>query len=103
MTTAERNNNIVSALEIYSASPHGDLLPIEPPAQDRSTGEFLKQVDPRTLGDTLFLFILREVVDLDGERAEADRALERAIEDLAAVAEAVSKDRYFRRNEGDQQ
>lgn len=103
MTTAERNHNIVSALEIYSAYPHGDLLSIEPPAQDMSAREFLKQADPPTLGDTLFLFILREVADVDGGRAEVIPALNRAIDDLAAVAQAVSEDRYFQREKGDQQ
>ena len=103
MTTAERNNNMVRALDIYSAYPHSDLLPIEPPAQKASAREFLKQVDPRTLGDTLFLFILREVADLDGEREEVIPALNRAIDDLAAVAEAVSEDCYFRRKKGDRQ
>jgi len=79
MTTAERSNNIVSALDIYSAYPHGDLLPVEPPDKNMSVRDFLKQVDPPTLSDTLFLFILREVADLDGERGEVVKGLNRAI------------------------
>ncbi len=84
----------VSALDVYSAYPHSDLIDIVPPVRGMSAKQFLKTIDQGLFGDTLFLFILREVADMDGEREEVVRALCRARDDLTAVIEA-SKDQPF--------
>ena len=88
MTKAKNQINI--ARIIYDAYPHADLLPIDPKQDCRSLQALLAKITTETIGDSLFRFIVVEIVDggestLDG----AIRVMERAREDVETVLQAL--------------
>jgi len=88
MTETNKETNI--ARIIYDAYPHADLLPIDPGQDCRSLQSLLSKVTAENIGDSLFRFIVVEIVEggegtLDG----AIRVLERAREDVEAVLQAL--------------
>jgi len=87
MTKIKKEINI--ARIIYDAYPHADLLPIEPDQDCRSLQTLLIKVTGDNIGDSLFRFIVVEIVE-GGEStiAGAIRVMERAREDIEAVLQA---------------
>jgi len=89
MTKTKKQINI--ARLIYDAYPNSDLLPIDPEQDCRNLQTLLAKVTNENIGDSLFKFIVVEVVeggesDLDG----AIRVMERAKEDLESVLRALN-------------
>ena len=75
---------------VYDAYPHADLLPIDPEQDCRSLESLLAKVTGDNIGDSLFRFMIVEIVEggestLDG----AIRVLKRAKADLEAVLGAL--------------
>ena len=88
MTNAKNQINI--ARIIYDAYPHADLLPIDPDQDCQSLQTLLAKVTTETIGDSLFRFIVVEIVEggestLDG----AIRVIKWAREDLEKVLRAL--------------
>jgi len=88
MTETREEINI--ARIIYDAYPHADLLPIDPKQDCCSLQDLLAKVIGKNIGDSLFRFIVVEIVEggestLDG----AIRVLEQAREDVEAVLQAL--------------
>ncbi|HEV7224209.1 MAG TPA: hypothetical protein VGN42_15985 [Pirellulales bacterium] len=85
----------ISAALVYEAYPHQDLLPVDPPAPGTTLAAYLDQVqaeeDRRQLGDTLFLFILRELQDCAYDAQDCRKRLQGAIVDLQAVHDAIGQ------------
>jgi hypothetical protein len=74
---------------VYDAYPHADLLPIDPEQDCRSLQRLLTKVTAENIGDSLFKFMVVEIVEggdstLDG----AIHVLERAKADVEAVLQA---------------
>jgi hypothetical protein len=88
MTKIKKEINI--ARIIYDAYPHADLLPIEPDQDCRSLQALLIKVTGDNIGDSLFRFIVVEIVE-GGESTVngAIRVMERAREDVEAVLQAL--------------
>jgi len=88
MTKAKKEINI--ARVIYDAYPHADLLPIDPKQDCRNLQTLLAKVTSENIGDSLFRFIIIEIVE-GGEStiAGAIRVMERAKEDVEAVLQAL--------------
>ena len=75
---------------IYDAYPHADLLPIDPEQGCCSLQSLLAKVTAEDIGDSLFKFMVVEVVEggdsnLDG----AIRVMEQAKADVEAVLQAL--------------
>ena len=75
---------------IYHAYPDSDLLPIDPEQDCRSLQSLLSKVSRENIGDSLFRFMVVEIVEggestLDG----AIRVLEQARADVEAVLGAL--------------
>ena len=75
---------------VYDAYPHSDLLPVDPEQDCRSLESLLAKVTGDNIGDSLFRFIIVEIVEggestLDG----AIRVLEQARADVEAVLSAL--------------
>ena len=75
---------------VYDAYPHSDLLPVDPEQDCRSLESLLAKVTGDNIGDSLFRFIIVEIVEggestLDG----AIRVLEQARADVEAVLGAL--------------
>ena len=90
MTKTKKEINI--ARMIYNAYPHSDLLPVDPEQDCRSLESLLAKVTGDNIGDSLFRFIIVEIVEggestLDG----AIRVLEQARADVEAVLDALQK------------
>jgi hypothetical protein len=88
MTETNKETNI--ARIIYDAYPHVGLLSIDPDQDCRSLQSLLSKVTAENIGDSLFRFIVVEIVEggestLDG----AVRVLERARADVEAVLQAL--------------
>jgi len=79
------------ALPIYLAYPDCDLLPIRPPGPNETCSNYKAYLErfQHELGDTLFLFIFRELSDAEVDGSNGMRATDRAISDLQAVRLAV--------------
>jgi len=80
----------LSLLELFDAYPSSDLLGCGPPLRDESPPEYEARVEQEG-GDTLYLFLVRELTDAD-ERLDVDTVADRvrrAIDDLQAVLDAV--------------
>jgi len=89
MSKTKGNPNI--ARLIYNAYPHADLLPIDYKQDCRDLQTLFDKVTGQDIGDSLFKFIVIEIVEggdctLDG----AIRVMRRAIEDLEAVLRTLS-------------
>ena len=87
MTNTQELINI--ARIVYDAYPHADLLPIEPERDCRSLQSLLVRVTGENIGDSLFTFMVVEIVE-GGEStlAGAIRVLEQARVDVEAVLQA---------------
>jgi hypothetical protein len=86
-----RKDNVTNlARIIYDAYPNSDLLPIDPDKDCRSLQDLFTAVTKNNIGDTLFQFIVIEVIE-GGEcrPGGAIRVLERAREDIDAVLMAL--------------
>ena len=88
MTTHKKKINI--ARVIYDAYPSADLLPIDPDQDCRSLQALLSKVTSENIGDSLFKFLVVEIVEggestLDG----AIRVLERARIDVETILQAL--------------
>ena len=88
MTKTEEQINI--ARLVYDAYPHSDLLPVDPEQDCRSLESLLAKVTGDNIGDSLFRFMIVEIVEggestLDG----AIRVLEQARADVEAVLGAL--------------
>jgi len=88
MTRTRKEINI--ARVIYDAYPHADLLPIDPDRDCRNLQTLLSKVTSENTGDSLFKFIVIEIVE-GGEStiSGAIRVMERAREDVEAVLQAL--------------
>lgn len=81
---------MITINDVYHAYPNSDLLPIEV-----TTETMLDDVeDADSLGDTLFLFLCRELCNENDEveLPEAVKRLKTAIHDINAVREAIAFD-----------
>ena len=81
----------IFAEDVYDAYPHVDLLPIRRPLPGWTLSYWLecRKRELNACGDTLFLFVLRELSDARGEVYEGMDMLQRAIFDLEAVRDAI--------------
>ena len=75
---------------VYNAYPHSDLLPIDPEQDCRSLEGLMKKVSSEDIGDSLFRFLVVEIVEggegtLDG----AVRVVRQARDDVQAVLDAL--------------
>ncbi|MBN2272140.1 MAG: hypothetical protein JXN61_16115 [Sedimentisphaerales bacterium] len=88
MTKTKEQINI--ARIVYDAYPHSDLLPIDPEQDCRTLQTLLARVTGENIGDSLFRFIVVEIVE-GGEStlSGAIRVLEQARADVEAVLQAV--------------
>ena len=86
----KNNEEINLARIVYDAYPHSDLLPIDP-EQDCCSLESLKaKVSTENIGDSLFQFLIIEMVEGGESNLEgAIRVLERAEADVDAVLQAL--------------
>ena len=90
------NAEINIARVVYDAYPHSDLLPIDPEQDCRSLQSLLAKVTTENIGDSLFRFIIVEIVEggestLDG----AIQVLERAKADVDAVLQAICNAKHL--------
>lgn len=69
---------------LYDSYPHSGLLPIEPPTESETLRQFQARI--QDCGDTLFLFLLRELSECSDD---PEGCLERAISDIEAVLHSV--------------
>jgi hypothetical protein len=84
----DKSNNL--ARIIYDAYPNSDLLPIDPDEDCRSMQDLLTAVTKNKIGDTLFQFIVIEIVEGGKSRlGGAIRVLASAREDIDAVLRAL--------------
>jgi hypothetical protein len=85
---------------IYEAYPDSDLLPIDPQRDCRSLDDLLERVTTQDIGDTLFKFIVLEIVEGgEGTLEGAIRVLKRARKDADAVLHALFRARNGRTEE----
>jgi hypothetical protein len=75
---------------VYNAYPHADLLPIHAERDCRSLQSLLARVTRENIGDSLFTFMVVEIVE-GGEStlAGAIRVLEQTKVDAEAVLQAL--------------
>jgi hypothetical protein len=78
-------------MDVYLAYPDQDLLPIKKPNKGELVGHWLVRCkrELENCGDTLFLFVLREMSDAKNDVNEAAEMLQRALFDLEAVRDAI--------------
>lgn len=88
MTETKEEINI--ARIVYDAYPHSDLLPIDPEQDCRTMETLLARVTGENIGDSLFKFIVIEIVE-GGEitLSGAIRVMEQARADVEAVLQAL--------------
>jgi hypothetical protein len=87
---AERPLNL--ARIIYDSYPCSDLLPIDPQRDCRSLDDLLERVTTQDIGDTLFKFLVTEIVEGgEGTLEGAIRVLKRARKDVGAVLQALKR------------
>jgi len=87
MTEIKKQINI--ARLVYDAYPHADLLPIDPEKDCRNLQTLLEKVIHENIGDSLFKFIVVEIVEGgEGTINGAIRVIERAREDVESVLQA---------------
>ncbi len=74
---------------LYDAYPHSDLLPLDPEQDCRDLGTLLQKVQTTNIGDTLFKFLVIEMVEGgEGKIDGAIRVIEKARDDLDVVLQA---------------
>ena len=75
---------------LYAAYPHADLLPIDPDQDCRNLDTLLAKVTEEDIGDSLFRFMVVEMVEGgQSSLAGAIRVITRARDDVQAVLEAL--------------
>jgi hypothetical protein len=75
---------------LYDAYPESDLLPLEPEQDCRNLQVLLEKVRSTDVGDTLFEFLVLEIVEGgEGTLEGAIRVLKRARKDVDAVLQAL--------------
>ena len=75
---------------LYDAYPGSDLLPLDPDRDCRDLKTLLEKARRSNMGDTLFQFLVFEIVEGgDGTLDGATRAIERARDDVDAVLQAL--------------
>jgi len=75
---------------VYDAYPDSDLLPLDPDQDCRNLEVLLKEVQSADVGDTLFQFLVTEIVEGgEGTLEGAIRVLKRARKDVDAVLQAL--------------
>jgi hypothetical protein len=81
----------IKALDVYKAYPHSDLLFVTVPDKGMTIARYLEVCgkELEACGDTLFLFILRELSDARGEVHEGMGMIQQAIYDLEAVRDGI--------------
>lgn len=85
---------------VYDAYPHSDLLPIDPEKDCRDLQALHEKVCRDSLGDTLFRFLVFEIVEGgEGKVDGAVRVVERARDDVDAVLRALKRARCGRPGE----
>jgi len=88
MTKDKEQINI--ARIVYDAYPHADLLPIDPDQDCRSLQTLLSRVTGENIGDSLFKFMVVEIVEGGDSRLDgAIRVMEQAKADVEAVLQAL--------------
>jgi len=79
---------------IYDAYPDSDLLPLDPDRDCRDLRTLLTKVQSSNIGDTLFQFLVVEIVEGgEGTLESVVRVLERARDDVDAVLQALIRAR----------
>jgi len=79
---------------VYDAYPGSDLLPIDPQLDCRSLDDLLERVTTQDIGDTLFKFLVTEIVEGgEGTLEGAIRVLKRARKDVDAVLQTLFRAR----------
>ncbi|MFH1616367.1 MAG: hypothetical protein ABIG61_14930 [Planctomycetota bacterium] len=87
---SKTKNQINIARVIYDAYPHSDLLPIDPKQDCRNFRTLLAKITGENIGDSLFQFIVVEIVEGgEGTVDGAIRVMERARDDVEAVLQAL--------------
>ncbi len=88
-----KKNRRLSALDLYNAYPHVDLIPIDKPPPGMSITEFVEQRGEQLVncGDTLFTFLFLELAGNEEDIAECLNLVEAAQSDLEAVMDALLK------------
>jgi hypothetical protein len=79
---------------VYDSYPHSDLLPLDPAKDCRDLPTLMDRVRPDDIGDSLFRFLVVEIVEggestLDG----AVRVVRRARDDVEAVLQGLVRAR----------
>ncbi|MBE3109516.1 MAG: hypothetical protein IMZ46_03225 [Acidobacteria bacterium] len=75
---------------LYDAYPDSDLLPLDPERDCRDLQALLEKVRSSSIGDTLFQFLVFEVVEGgEGTIEGAIRVVKRARKDVDAVLQAL--------------
>jgi len=75
---------------VYDAYPDSDLLPLDPDRDCRNLQSLLEKVRSSSIGDTLFQFLVLEIVEGgQGKIDGAIRVIERARDDVNAVLQAL--------------
>ena len=89
---AKDKKQINIARLIYDAYPHSDLLAIDPEQDCCDLQTLLAKVTTETIGDSLFRFIVVEIVE-GGESSipGAIRVMQRAKEDVESVLQALGE------------
>ena len=93
---------------MYDAYPDSDLLPFDPEQDCRDLEALLEKVRSSSIGDTLFQFLVLEIVEGgEGKIDGAIRVIERARNDVDAVLQALiraqdgrAEEQWGRRNRG---
>lgn len=87
---SKTKNQINIARVIYDAYPHSDLLPIDPRQDCRNFRTLLAKITGENIGDSLFQFIVVEIVEGgEGTVDGAIRVMARARDDVEAVLQAL--------------
>jgi hypothetical protein len=85
---------MITPKQVFDAWPDNDLLPFDPPRKGETYVQYKERIGDEALSsDRLFRFVLAELCgeeDLPAE--EADRRMERAIEDLETVRRKLELD-----------
>lgn len=85
-----KNNLPNLARLVYDAYPDSDLLPLDPDRDCRDLQSLLEKVRSSDTGDTLFQFLVLEIVEGgEGKIDGAIRVIERARDDVDAVLQAL--------------
>jgi hypothetical protein len=82
---------------LYDAYPDSDLLPLDPDRDCRSLQVLLEKVRSTSIGDTLFEFLVLEIVEGgEGTLEGAIRVVKRARKDVDVVLQALRRARAER-------